>query len=246
MSPYSVLDDGFHGHPKILRGGPIVELLQLRAIAHCNRYLTDGVIDQAVVPTLTHGLERLEIDGTPAPAIDWVAELLKLGLWERHDRGYLVHDYLAFNRSRQEVEWLKTQKRAAGSKGGQASAQARATPPAQPSATARAQAPASIQASAQAGAAAGAQALHGTTSTPSKETTSRHVASTVNGSTTPDTESEPAPTDEQVRALIRATAAKLSDGTPDPTSATATARIKARLTAQHDPPPAPEPEEPPF
>lgn len=163
---YAVLDDGFHGHPKILRGGPIIELLQLRAIAHCNRYLTDGVIDQAVLPTLIHGLERLEIDGTPANDIDWVAQLLTLGLWERHDRGYLVHDYLDFNRCREEVEWLKAQKRSAGSKGGQASAQARATAPARPPAVAPAQAPASIQANA----AAGAQAL--TLLTKPKETTS--------------------------------------------------------------------------
>lgn len=203
MSPYAVLDDGFHGHPKILRGGPIVELIQLRAIAHCNRYLTDGLIEQAIVPVLLLGVERLEIDGTPAKDIDWVAELLKLGLWERHSRGYLVHDYLDYNRKRVEVEWIKTQKKAAGRKGGQVSAQARAQAGAQPSAAAPAQADASIQAPAQAPAQAAAQARHSTALHGKKL---RDVPVAVNGSTTP--------TDAEIRALIRETSARLGNTTP--------------------------------
>lgn len=125
--PYSVLDDGFHGHPKIIRGGPIVEIIQLRAIAHCSRYLTDGLIELAILPQLLHGLERLEIDGTAAQDIDWPAELLKVGLWERHDRGYRIHDYTQYNRTREQVEYIKAQRQASGSRGGEASAEARAS-----------------------------------------------------------------------------------------------------------------------
>lgn len=222
MSPYAVLDDGFHGHPKILRGGPIIELLQLRAIAHCNRYLTDGLVETHVIPTLLLGLERLEIDGTPAKDIDWVAQLLSLNLWERHTRGYLVHDFLEFNRARALVHDIKAKKREAGSKGGQASAQARAQASATPSATPSAQAPAPIQAPAPADAPADAQA-----SAQARHVTPRHSTEQDvplrgfqggpggNGHATDDAETPP--TDDQIRDLIRTTKARLSltPTTPD-------------------------------
>lgn len=205
MSPYAVLDDGFHGHPKILRGGPIVELIQLRAIAHCNRYLTDGLIEPAVIPTLLVGLERLEIDGTPAREIDWTAHMLRVGLWDRHSQGYVVHDFATYNRTREQVLYLRQKKQAAGRQGGQATAQkmgqARPTAPA----AADAAADATKQAISQAPATASGQAR---LSTPLHGKKLRDVNVAVNGSTTP------APTDAEIRALIRETGQKL--GVPPP------------------------------
>jgi hypothetical protein len=87
------LDDGFYDHPKIDRLGKdrlaCVGLWTL-TVSWCNRYLTNGF-----VPT-----ERvLRLGGTTRLA----AALTAAGLWEEVDGGYLIHDFLHFNESADEI-----------------------------------------------------------------------------------------------------------------------------------------------
>lgn len=93
------VDDSFWNHPKVrrlyeapgnVRKAQAAITLWLRAGTYCSHYLTDGAVDMAWV---CH--ER----GTIA-ALD----LVRVGLWERRARGFVFHDYLAYNPSRADVE----------------------------------------------------------------------------------------------------------------------------------------------
>ena len=92
--PWGRLDDGLYDHPKLddlgrdrLAGVGLWTL----AISWCNRRLTDGFVPSDRIRLL---------GGTPALADRLVAS----GLFERHPEGYVVHDFLTFNESREQVE----------------------------------------------------------------------------------------------------------------------------------------------
>ncbi len=142
------IDDQFASHPKVIQAGPLGMAMQVAALCYSNRYLTDGFIPRAVVPTLLN-LEGLamrvwqgELIGGGQDAT-WqlvVQDLLAAGLWEEVEGGYQIHDYLDYQLSREEVIAEREQKREAGRRGGLATAQARAVPPAQAPAVPPAQA----------------------------------------------------------------------------------------------------------
>jgi len=88
--PYAHLDDRFYGNPKIL-GTPLPALgLYAVGLSYCNAQLTDGFIPRAVVVGWT---------GWASAAKTLVARKL----WESVDEGFLVHDFLDWNPSRQQV-----------------------------------------------------------------------------------------------------------------------------------------------
>lgn len=94
LMPWGRLDDGLYDHPKLDALGrqrlAAVGLWTL-AISWCNRRLTDGLVPA----------ERIRLlGGTPA-----LAELLvTAGLFDRTETGYAIHDFLAFNESRVDIE----------------------------------------------------------------------------------------------------------------------------------------------
>jgi hypothetical protein len=95
------LDDQIPRNQKILNAGPAACWLWVCAIAHCQSQLTDGFVSAEVLPM---------IGVVGAPRVRRLAEtLIAVGLFDRIDGGYRVHDYLAHNPSRAEV----LQKRAA-------------------------------------------------------------------------------------------------------------------------------------
>ena len=156
------LDDQFASDPKVLEAGPLGLALQVAALCYCNRHLTDGHLPRPAAATLLtfEGLGMYiwhgEVMGGGEDASwDLVAlDLVAAGVWHEpgHDcpdcpdirTGYYLHAYLDYQPSKTEVLAEREQKRAAGRKGGKASARARAQ--------ASAQAPAApvAQASAQA------------------------------------------------------------------------------------------------
>lgn len=84
------IHDGALGHPKI---AGLVDLrnpfaLWVWGLSHCQMHLTDGVIVK---------------DAVPKTAMKAVAELMRRGLWELHDLGWQVHDYLMWNDCRERV-----------------------------------------------------------------------------------------------------------------------------------------------
>jgi hypothetical protein len=92
--PYGWIDDGHYRHRKLaelderLRKG-CVALFWL-AISWCNDQLTDGRVPTGAVRLL--GGDSAEAD-----------ELVRVRLWERDGKGYRVHDFLDFNKSRDQV-----------------------------------------------------------------------------------------------------------------------------------------------
>ena len=131
---YTNTDYGFWTNPKVRAAGRDAAFLYIAGNGFCNEYLTDGFISETDVETVAFNA----FNRSPRKAID---ALLSAGLWDRVPGGYEVHDYLDYNKSKQEVKELQSKKAAAGSKGGKASAQA--------SAQARAQTPAESNAQAE-------------------------------------------------------------------------------------------------
>lgn len=122
------IDDNLPDHPKVLaiprEHRAEAMWLFVRANCYCSRNLTDGFVplgyfDDAQA-TVQHLLEVGLLDDAPPT-------------------GYRVHDYLDYNRSKEQVEEFKAKRKAAGQKGGLATAQARATANATASATAKRQ-----------------------------------------------------------------------------------------------------------
>jgi hypothetical protein len=94
------LDDGFYDHPKILAVGYGGAGLFLMSVAYCARHLTDGRLTRHAADDLCR-----HADGNALRAL-----LVSEHLWEpTADGGYLVHDYLEWNRSSKEVKELRKQ-----------------------------------------------------------------------------------------------------------------------------------------
>lgn len=99
------LDDGFATHPKILRAGVEATVLQIRALCYASQNKTDGLIPKEAVPMLLTGL-TVNID-----------TMVQHHLWEVSANSYQIHDYLAWNMSRDEYYAMKLKLSKAGKKG---------------------------------------------------------------------------------------------------------------------------------
>ena len=93
--------------PKIIAAGERAEVLFLRALCLMKRTLSDGFVHD-------NQLARFGLPGVKARADALVRE----GLWERVDAGYLCPSFLKRNKSRAEVEELSRIRAEAGAKGG--------------------------------------------------------------------------------------------------------------------------------
>lgn len=125
------LDDQFHRNPKVVNVGLAGAGLYARALSYCGDNLTDGYVP--------HGWTR-EV-GSAALC----KKLAAVGLWlevaagntftyeidgadylvEVPDRGYLIPDYLAFNPTREFVEYRRSELRMKRSEAGKKGAAAR-------------------------------------------------------------------------------------------------------------------------
>lgn len=92
---WAKFDDQFTDHPKVQAAGPWAELLAMRAVIFCARYETDGLIRKSVLPRLTVGVPSSKRH---------VSALIREGLWEETDDGWLVHDFLDYHPSRDEKD----------------------------------------------------------------------------------------------------------------------------------------------
>ena len=103
--------DTLHSHPKARRAGLPALGLHLLALSYCGAYLTDGFVDQPWLDERLRGRER-RLPG----------QLVDAGLWEPAEGGFLVHDFLDLNPSREEIERRRRDRADAGRKGGLAKA----------------------------------------------------------------------------------------------------------------------------
>ena len=100
------IDERLSEHPKIVGLSDRAFRVHINALCYCNRNLTDGRIPGGALRSLM-GNERL------------AGQLVSAGLWEQNGTGWLVHDYLDFNFSREQVERRREERRKAGEKGAQ-------------------------------------------------------------------------------------------------------------------------------
>lgn len=99
-------DDNFADHPKVLALSDGAFRLHTSGILYSARYLTDGVVPATVAARLTPGYKPAHL-----------TELVKAGLWLRGDGGYQIHDYLQWNRSRDQIMSERARKSEAGKRG---------------------------------------------------------------------------------------------------------------------------------
>jgi hypothetical protein len=83
----------FPTHPKVILAGPDAAWLAVCAMAYARKHMTNGVIPVAVVPTLAAVKRPLVL----------AAKLVEVGLWESHTNAFMIHDFLKWNPSREEI-----------------------------------------------------------------------------------------------------------------------------------------------
>lgn len=115
------IDDQAPRNKKLLTAGPAAAWMWVCGIAHCQAHLSEGFIAEIAIPM---------IGVAGAGRSRKLAEVLVgVGLFERVDGGYLVHDYLDFNETREEAVARKTtlaaKRAASGRAGGLKSGEAR-------------------------------------------------------------------------------------------------------------------------
>jgi hypothetical protein len=104
---YVKLSDDFWSNPKVLAAGDPAVGLYARLLSFCGCHLTDGLIPAVSVDMIV-GKNRKGLDA-----------LIDARLVDREPTGSLViHDFLEHNRSKDDWEADKAQRRANGSRGG--------------------------------------------------------------------------------------------------------------------------------
>ncbi|WP_060887637.1 hypothetical protein [Streptomyces caniscabiei] len=112
--PWFALDDGFDSHPKVRKAGNAAVGLFVRLGVHATKHLTEGHLDADIVRDY----------GTPAT----VRKLISVGMLHAsgHDckrceqpaeDGYVIHDYLDYNKSRAQIEAAREHARKRQQKG---------------------------------------------------------------------------------------------------------------------------------
>lgn len=111
--PWANFDDQFPKHPKVLPLSDAAFRLHVSGICYCAQYETNGVIPEAMPPLMVVRFKPRTL-----------TELIDRRLWMPHSEGYEIHDYLEWNRSKEEIsaerERLRKVRSAAGKKGAQA------------------------------------------------------------------------------------------------------------------------------
>ncbi len=109
------IDDQFLRNPKIQRAGVHGMALYLAGLIYCNTNKTDGFIDEYLLPGLCG-------DAFQTPTRKSAEKLVELKLWHKVDGGYIVNDFLDYNRSKDEIEEINRKRAEAGAKGGRTKA----------------------------------------------------------------------------------------------------------------------------
>jgi hypothetical protein len=102
---YAGIDCSFPFHPKIRALTDAEYRVHSTAIIYANEHLTDGLITREVVDMFKGFKPKV------------VQSLVDRGLWRLHDDGWILHDYLDWNKSRAEIEAFKAAKSRAGRAG---------------------------------------------------------------------------------------------------------------------------------
>lgn len=100
------LDDSFYDHPKTLRlwaRCPAAIALHVRAICWCAKHEKDGHLPEEIV----NAISPVQSDRD-----EQIKALTETGAWHRTDEGdFVIHDYLDYNPSKEEVAERKKRDR---------------------------------------------------------------------------------------------------------------------------------------
>lgn len=91
------VDDGFTEHPKIRGLSNDAFRLHITGLCYCARNLTDGLISRLALRSVGSNA-NLSRPGTTART------LVRAGLWHPEADGYRIHDYLAYNPAKADVD----------------------------------------------------------------------------------------------------------------------------------------------
>ena len=89
--PWFKVDDGFHGHPKVIGLSASAVGLWLLAGTWAAQYLTDGKVPSGMVPRF-------------GGSADDASELVASGLWHVSDGGYSFHEWAKYQPTKEDVE----------------------------------------------------------------------------------------------------------------------------------------------
>jgi len=113
--PWVRFDDQFPIHRKVKGLSDAEYRLHTEAIFWCARNRTDGYVA---------GDELRDVSGISKPERH-LPELVRRGLWEERDGGWMIHDYLIYQFSRERIEATHQARVKTGQQGGLASGAAR-------------------------------------------------------------------------------------------------------------------------
>jgi hypothetical protein len=114
------LDDQIHRHEKIAPLSDRAWRLHVTAMLECCARLTDGKIARDMPVTWPAAPRGKALSKT-------IAELESKGLWELNDYGWMVHDFLDWNPSAEQVRETRKVRASAGQKGGKVKAKQKQT-----------------------------------------------------------------------------------------------------------------------
>lgn len=88
------IDDSFPNHPKIVGLSDKAFRIHISGLCYCGTYLTDGFIPMTIATQLCGN------------DFNYIAELCEAGLWKEamSENGFRIHDYLAHQTSKTQVE----------------------------------------------------------------------------------------------------------------------------------------------
>lgn len=89
--PWFKVDDGFHGHPKVIGLSASAVGLWLLAGTWAAQYLTDGKVPSGMVPRF-------------GGSADDATALVGAGLWHEADGGYSFHEWAKYQPTKEDVE----------------------------------------------------------------------------------------------------------------------------------------------
>ncbi len=105
------IDDKFLMNPKVQAVGVFGMALYVAGLIYSNSNLTDGFIANSMLPMICGMAYQ-------TPARKTAEKLVEANLWEQVEGGYQIHDFLSFNKSKQEIEMLNRKRANNGAKGG--------------------------------------------------------------------------------------------------------------------------------
>lgn len=115
------LDDQFHRHRKVAPLSDAAFRLHVTALLECSNQLTDGRLDCVMVPILPRA-------PTGKALRNVTDELVRAGLWHLDGETWILHDFLDWNPSADEVRIKRETRANAGRIGGQQSGKSRSKP----------------------------------------------------------------------------------------------------------------------